>query len=127
MIDIKPQICYSFYMGIIINLLVNALAVFITARLLPGVIIDNFFTAIMVSVVLGLVNSLIKPILVILTLPLNILTLGLFTFVINAFLILLTSVIVPGFNVRNFWWAFLFSLVISLVSWFLQNLTKEQV
>lgn len=112
-------------MRIIVNLLVNALAVFITASILPGVEIDNFFTAITVAVVLGIINTLIKPVLIILTLPLNILTLGLFTFVINALLILLTSAIVPGFTVSGFGWALLFSLVISLVSWFLQSLTRE--
>lgn len=112
-------------MGVLVNLLVNALAVFIAAKILPGVIIDNLWTAVTVAVVLGIINTFIKPVLIILTLPLNILTLGLFTFVINSFIVLLVSTIVPGFNVRNFWWAFLFSLTISLVSWFLQNLTRE--
>lgn len=112
-------------MGIIIRLLINALAVYITSQILPGISINNFFTAITVAVILGIINTVIKPILIILTLPLNILTLGLFTFIINGFIIFLTSSLVPGFNVANFWWAILFSLVISIVSWFLQSLTRK--
>lgn len=112
-------------MGIIIRLIINALAVYITSQILPGVSINNFLTAITVAVILGVINTIIKPILIILTLPLNILTLGLFTFIINGFIILLTSSLVPGFTVQNFWWAILFSLVISIVSWFLQSLTRK--
>jgi putative membrane protein len=109
----------------LINLLIQSLAVFITAYLLrSGIKIDNFFTAVIVAVVLGIINMLIKPLIFLLTLPINILTLGLFTFVINGLVILLVSVFVPGFNVGNIWWAIIFSLVLSLVSSFLHSLTK---
>jgi len=109
-------------MKFLMNLLIRGMAVFITAYLLPGVIVANFWTAIMVAVVLGLVNMVIKPILIILTLPITILTLGIFALIINALMILLVSALVPGFTVKSFAWALLFSLVLSLVSSFLHTL-----
>ena len=111
-------------MGIIINLIVNGFAVFVTGYLLSGVKIDSFVTALIVSVVLGIVNTIIKPILTILTLPLTVITLGLFSFIINGLMILLVSYFVKGFVVVNIWWAILFSIVLSIVSWFLNLLTK---
>lgn len=110
-------------MELLIKLLISGLAVFITAYLLPGVHVDGFFTALVVAVILGIINAIIKPIILILTLPINIITLGLFTFVVNACMILITSALVTGFDVVNFWWALLFSLVLSVVGWFLQSLT----
>jgi len=110
---------------LLVNLIVNTLAVFISAYILPGVKVDGLLTAFIVAIVLGAVNMFIKPVLVLLTLPLNILTLGLFTFVINALLILLVSNIVPGFKVDGFLWALIFSLVLSIVSSFLYSMTKE--
>lgn len=104
------------------NLLVKSMAVFITAYLLPGVKVADFWTAVIVAIVLGLVNMVIKPILVILTLPITILTLGIFALIINALMILLVSALVPGFTVKSFAWALLFSLVLSLVSSFLNSL-----
>lgn len=112
-------------MAILLNLLVSSVAVFITAYILPGIKVNNFFTAIVVAIVLGVINAFLKPILIILTLPINVLTLGLFTFVINALLIMLTSFLVPGFYVTNFWWALLFSLVVSLITSFLNSLSKN--
>ena len=103
-------------MKIILRLLLNALAVFITAKLLNGVVIDSFLTALIVSVVLGLVNTFVKPILAIITLPINLLTLGLFTFVLNALMVLLVSNLVPGFHVDGFLWALGFSVVLSIIS-----------
>jgi putative membrane protein len=99
----------------LINLIVNALAVIITAYLLPGVSVAGFVTAVVVAIVLALVNTFLRPVLLLLTLPVNVLTLGLFTFVVNAILILLVAAIVPGFRVENFWWAILFSLVLAVV------------
>lgn len=107
---------------IFVNLLVSAIAVIISAYILPGVKVDGFLTALIVAVVLGAINMFIKPILILLTLPLNILTLGLFTFVINALLVLLVSNLVPGFKVAGFFPALLFSLVLSIVSSFLYSL-----
>lgn len=111
-------------MKILINWLISGLAVIVTAYLLPGVFVRDFFTALVVALVLGIINAILRPILVILTLPINIMTLGLFTFVINAVLVLMVTAIVPGFTVINFWWALLFSLVLSLINWFLHTLSR---
>ena len=106
-------------MGFFISWLVSALAIGITAYLLPGVRLSGFLAALITAVVLGLFNAIIKPLLLLLTLPINILTLGLFTLVINAVLIMLTSAVVPGFSVSGFWQALLFSLVLVLVNYLL--------
>lgn len=111
-------------MGLLIKILMSALSVFIAAQVLPGVEVDNFVTAILVSLVLGLMNTIVKPILVILTLPITVITLGLFTFVLNALLILLTSWLVSGFKVDGFIYALLFSLVLSIINFILQSFTK---
>jgi putative membrane protein len=107
-----------------INLLINSLAVAITAYIVPGIRLDNFFTAIVLVVVLGLLNFFVKPLLLLFTLPINILTLGLFTLVINTIIILLAASIVKGFSVSSFWTGLLFSLILSLVTSFLHSLTK---
>jgi putative membrane protein len=100
-------------MKIITNWVINALIIFIAAYLLKGVHVDNLWTALLVAVVMGLLNVFVKPILVILTLPITVVTLGLFLLVINAILILIASNIVPGFEVSGFWWALLFSVLVS--------------
>ncbi|WP_277631684.1 phage holin family protein [Avrilella dinanensis] len=102
-------------MRFIINLLITALIVFGLAHLLPGVSVDSYITSLWVVVALVLLNLIVKPILQILTFPITILTLGLFLFVINAVIIMLCDYFVGGFNVENFWYALLFSLVLSLV------------
>lgn len=101
-----------------IHLVVSALAVIITSFLLPGVHV-GILSAFLAALVLGLLNTFVKPLMIVFTLPVNVLTLGLFTFVINALIILLASAIVPGFKVRGFWWALLFSLILSVVNSFL--------
>jgi len=88
----------------------------IAAYLLPGVHVIDLWTALVVALVMGILNVLIKPLLIILTLPITIITFGLFLLVINALLVLLASHIVPGFTVDGFWWALLFSLVISFIN-----------
>ena len=105
-------------MKIIIHWFLSAVAIIITAYLLPkeAIFVQSFFVALVVAVVLGFLNTIIKPILVVLTLPIEILTLGLFTFVINACLVLLTSHLVAGFYVKSFWWALAFSLVLWLIN-----------
>jgi len=108
-------------MSILLNWLISALVILVAAYLLPGIHVASFTTALVVAIVLGILNICIKPILFILTLPVTILTLGLFTFVINAFLIILASMLVPGFRVDGFWWALLFSIVISLISGFVKS------
>ena len=100
------------------------LAILGTSYVLPGVSVDGFWAALITALVLGVVNVVIKPILLFLTLPINILTLGIFTFVINALLILLVSVIVSGFSVASFWWALLFSIVVTVLVYILNKIFK---
>ncbi|HBG04231.1 MAG: hypothetical protein A2075_17120 [Geobacteraceae bacterium GWC2_58_44] len=104
-------------MSYLVQWLIYAVAIVITAYLLPGVRLSGFFAALVTALVLGLINTIIRPLLLLLTLPLNMLTLGLLTFVINALLILLTSAMVPGFKVTGFWWALLFSLVLAVINY----------
>ena len=115
-------------MRILLHWLLSAMAIIITAYLLPkdAIFVQSFFVALVVAVVLGFFNTILKPILIVLTLPINILTLGLFTFVINAGLVLLTSNIVSGFYVKSFWWALLFSLMLSLVNAILHHLEPSK-
>jgi putative membrane protein len=112
-------------MKIITKLITTVLAVLVTAYLLPGVSIDNAWIGIMVAVVLSVLNVFLKPLLVVLTLPITIFTLGLFLLVINAAMILLTSNIVKGFHVAGFWWALLFSLILSIVNAALNSLADD--
>ncbi len=109
-------------MHLLISWIITTAAILIAAYFLPGVAIRSLGAAIITAAVLGLINAIIRPVLLVLTFPLTIVTLGLFIFVLNALLVLLTSAIVPGFTVRNFWWALLFSLVFSLVSYLLHRL-----
>jgi len=88
----------------------------IAAYVLPGVNVDGLWVALVLAVVLGAINAFIRPIIILLTLPINVLTLGLFTLVINAALVVLASYVVPGFSVAGFWWAMLFSIVLSIVT-----------
>lgn len=101
---------------LIINLILSALAIGIAAYVVPGVTLSGPVAAIIVAVVLGLINLFIKPILLILTLPINIITLGLFSFVISALLVMLAAAIVPGFKVEGFWPALVFALVLALIT-----------
>ena len=112
-------------MRFIINWLVAALAIIIAAYLLPSVSLSGFLPALVTALIMGLINAFIRPLLIILTLPINILTLGLFTLVINAMLIMLTDAIVPGFEVSGFWSALLFGIVLFFVNMFLAPLKKD--
>ncbi len=102
-------------MLILLHWLIYAVAILLAAYLLPGVSLAGFGTALIVALVLGLVNAVLKPLLILLTLPITILTLGLFTLVINTLMIMLTSSLVKGFDVRNFWWALLFAIILSII------------
>jgi putative membrane protein len=109
-------------MTFVLHLGVNTLAVWASAYILRGVHVEGWPTALVVAIVLGLINALLKPILILLTLPITLVTMGLFVFVINGLLILLVDKIVPGFQVDGFWWAVLYSLVLALVNAFLSSL-----
>jgi len=105
--------------------LLSALAVVLLANILPGIHVATFGIAVIVALVLSLLNFLVKPLLVILTLPVTILTFGLFLLVINALIILMAGGLVSGFTVDGFWWALLFSLLLSLVQSILFAFLKE--
>ncbi len=102
--------------------LLNSVSVYATAKLLNGVEIKNFWSAVFVAALLALVNIFVKPILVVLSLPITIITFGLFVWVINALLIMLVDAMVKGFKVKNFGWALLFGMVMSVISWVLFRL-----
>ena len=102
----------------LIHWLIIALALWVTAYILPGVNIDSTQALAIAAIVLGLVNALVRPILTILTLPITILTLGLFYFLVNGFTFLLVTKMVPGFGVSSYWWAVLGALVVSIISSF---------
>jgi putative membrane protein len=110
-------------MKIVGRVLVSTLAVLVSAQVVPGVKVDAISTALVVAVVMGVLNTLVKPILVILTLPITILSLGLFLLVINVLIVYLTSNLVSGFEVESFLSALVFSLVMSLVGAFLHKLS----
>ncbi len=113
-------------MKFILRLLLSALAVVLLANILPGVEVDTFGIAVIVALVLSLLNFLVKPLLVILTLPVTIVTFGLFLLVINALIILMAGWLVSGFTVEGFWYALLFSLLLSLVQSILFAFLKEE-
>lgn len=108
-------------MKLLLRWTASAMAIAIIAWLLPGISVDSFWTAMWVAAVLALLNIFVKPVLIILTIPVTILTLGLFILVINAVIILMASSLVSGFRVDSFWWALLFSLLNSLVNALLNN------
>lgn len=103
-------------METIIRLVLSAIAVLICAYILPGAHVNGFLDALVAAAVLSIANLIFKPILVILTIPITVVTLGLFLLVINTLMILLVSWLVPGFSVDGFWWAFAFSLALSVVN-----------
>jgi putative membrane protein len=115
------------YMKFLIQLVISTLAVLISSYILPGVNIkdNSFLTALVVAAVLSFLNAVIKPIMIILTIPITVVTLGLFLLVINAFMILLAAKIVDGFHVDGFWWALLFSLILSLTTSILEGIKKR--
>ncbi|WP_028357626.1 phage holin family protein [Brackiella oedipodis] len=109
-------------LNLIITWVLNAVALLIVGYIFPGISVDSFGAALLAAVVLGLVNTLIKPILQILTLPITIVTLGLFLFVINALMFLFVGKLLGGFHVSGFWTALFGSIVYSIVSGFLSSL-----
>ena len=113
-------------MNVLVKILLSSIAVIIASYLLPGVYVDDFITAVIIAVLLSLLNVTVKPLLIILTIPITVFTLGLFLLVINALIILLASSIVPGFVVDNFWWALIFSLLLSLINALLSDLSKDR-
>ena len=113
-------------MKLFFNWLIAAIAILIASYLLPGVETNTFITALIVAVVLGLVNMIIRPILLLLTLPVTVATLGLFTVVINAFMVWIVQLLVPGFTVANFGWAVLFAILLALINMVFRSMDRRQ-
>ncbi len=113
-------------MGVFIRWLILTAAIVAASYLIDGIRISGFFSAFCAAAVLGILNALFRPILFILTLPINIMTFGLFTFVINALLLKMASGAIPGFDVHGFWSAVFAALIISGVNWILSSFIYEQ-
>jgi len=109
----------------IVRFLLSGLAVLLAAYLLPGVHVDDYGYALLVAAVLAVANFIVKPILIILTIPITVITLGLFLLVINALMILLVDALVSGFRVDGFWWALAFSLILSVFNSLFADLTAK--
>gem|GEM_PF-602602 len=124
-IIISPNLNFL-YMAIILNILISGLAVAFASYLTPGAYVDGYMTAIIVAVVLAVVNSTIGPILKLLTFPLNVLTLGLMSLVINVLMVLLVAKIIPGFTLDGFWSAFVFAIILALVNMILGGVLVDK-
>jgi putative membrane protein len=111
--------------GFLLRLVVNAAALWVAAQLVPGIVVTGLTPLLLAALVLGLINAIVRPVLLILTLPLTLVTLGLFIFVLNAFCLWLTSRIVPGLDVQTFGAALLGALVVSIVSWVLTAFVSD--
>ena len=109
-------------MRFLARLLLNGIAILIAAWLLPGLHVSGTLAALVAGAILGFVNAIVRPVLFFLTLPLTLLTLGLFIFVVNALCLGLTAALVPGFTIDGFWWAVIGALLISVVSWILNGI-----
>ena len=114
-------------MEFVIQLVLSALAVIIAAYIIPGIHVKNFVNALIVAIVLSLLNVFVEPIMVWLTIPITIVTFGLFLLVINALIIMLAGAIVPGFKVDGFWWALIFSILLSIVTYLLEQFTFTEL
>ena len=112
-------------MKFIANWFLNALALFLVSKILPGIHLAGFWSALVAAAVIGLINALIKPLLLLLTLPITLITLGLFTFIINALLLLLASSLTPGFKIDGFGTALLASILLSIISTLLHSLVRS--
>lgn len=112
--------------AMLLRFLLNGLAVLLTAYLLPGVHLENYGYALLVALVLSLVNVFVKPLLIVLTIPVTLLTLGLFLLVINALMIELVDYFVGGFEVDGFWWALAFSLILSIFNGLFRDMTRNE-
>lgn len=112
--------------GLLLRWLILTLAIMAAAYVFDGIEVSGFFSAFFAAAILGILNAFFRPILFLLTLPINVLTLGLFTFVLNALMLMMASGVISGFQVRGFWTAVVGSLVISVVSWFLSSFINDQ-
>lgn len=112
--------------GLFVRWLMLTVAIMAAAYLLPGIEVEGVFSAFFAAAILGILNALLRPLLLLLTLPLNILSLGLFTFVINALMLMMASGVISGFHIAGFWSAIFGSLIIGVVSWLLTSMINDQ-
>jgi putative membrane protein len=124
--DIKVEIEIKFTMNLLLRFLLNGLAVLATAYLLPNVEVTDYQTALLTALALSIANVVIKPLLIIFTIPITVMTLGLFLLVINSVIILLVDHFIPGFSVNGFWWALAFSLIMSIFNSIIDDILKEK-
>ena len=109
----------------LMRIIITSIVAFALSYLLSGIMIDSFWTAILLAIVLAILNALVKPLLILITFPITILTLGLFLLVINALIVLLAEKILSGFEVRSFWWALLFGVLLSGLTSLMYSNKKE--
>jgi putative membrane protein len=113
-------------MRFLLRVILNGVAVFLAAQLIPGIGVSGFGAALVAGLVLGLINAIIRPVLILLTLPATLLSLGLFIFVVNAICLGLAAWLVPGFTISGFWAALFGAIVISVISWLLSALLIDK-
>ena len=114
-------------MTLLLVWILNAVALLVVAYVLPGIVVASFGSAMLAALVLGLINSLVKPFLILLTLPITIITLGLFLIVLNALMFWFAGSVLKGFQVNGFWWAVGGAILYSLISGFLSNLINNDL
>lgn len=110
--------------GIIKNLVVNTLSVFAVSYILPGIEVDSFITALIIAVVMAVLNVTLKPLLILITIPFTLVTFGLFLLVVNVLVLYAAEALIDGFSIAGFWWALLFSILVSIVNGILFGLGK---
>ena len=115
-----------FMKNLLLKIIVSAAVVFALAHLLPGVFVDGYWTALIVALVLGILNAIVRPILIILTLPVTVITLGLFLLVINVIIVYMADRLIGGFSVDGFWWALIFSLLLSIFNSIFFSMLKKK-
>ncbi|OLC14006.1 MAG: hypothetical protein AUH29_11585 [Candidatus Rokubacteria bacterium 13_1_40CM_69_27] len=113
-------------MGFLLRVLINAVAIYVVAVIVPGIEVDGVLTALGAGLVLGVINAVVRPILVVLTFPVTLVTLGLFLLVLNGLCLWLTSLLVKGFQVHGFWAAVFGALLVSVVSWVLTTFVSDR-
>ena len=113
-------------MGLLVRWLILTVAIILASYLLEGISLSGFSSAFLAAALLGILNALFRPVLLILTLPINILTFGLFTFLINALMLKMVSGVIPGFEVHGFWTAVFGALIIIVISWFLNYFISDR-
>jgi putative membrane protein len=111
---------------ILLGWAINAGVLLLLPYIVPAVYVRNLGVALLVALVLGLLNAIVRPILFVLTLPITVVTLGLFIFVLNGLMFWLTAQLMPGFEVRGFWWAVLAAIVFSVISWVVSSVVLKQ-